>query len=83
MNKVYTVFFSETYGDYGLIGVYSSKKKAELEIENAMKEYHGGDDITKYEKWDRANLSEISELIEDEYILTECELDNDINEAMR
>lgn len=72
--SVYTVFFSETYGDYGLVGVYSSKAKAEKGIEDAMKLYHGSD----YEEktWDR-EFSDGYERIEDEYLVIETDLDKE------
>ncbi|WP_193050925.1 DUF7336 domain-containing protein [Pseudoalteromonas undina] len=72
--SVYTVFFTETYGDYGLVGVYSTKAKAEQGIEEAMKLYHGSD----YEetKWDR-EISDGYERIEDEYLVIESDLDKE------
>lgn len=72
---VYTVFFTETYGDYGLVGVYSSKAKAEKGIEDAMKLYHGSDYVEK--TWERNNDDVGFERIEDEYLVIESDLDKE------
>jgi len=71
---VYTVFFTETYGEYGLVGVYSSKENAEKGIEDAMKLYHGSDYVEK--TWVRVN-DDGYERIEDEYLVIESDLDKE------
>lgn len=75
MDDVYTVIFTEKYGAFGLVGIFDTKDKAENAIENCMKDFHGSDYVEK--QWDREPMG-LSERIEDEYILTECE----INEAV-
>ena len=73
--KLYTVFFTETYGEYGLVGNYSSKANAEKGIEEAMRLYHGSDYVEK--AWEREYDDMGYERIEDEYLLIETELDKD------
>ncbi|MBF0795195.1 DUF7336 domain-containing protein [Mammaliicoccus lentus] len=82
MDKVYTVIFSETYGGYEFIGAYATKDKAELAIENCMKEYHGSDYTnTTWEREIEGREGE-TERIEDEYILTECELNKNVHQLI-
>ena len=73
--SVYTVFFTETYGDCELVGVYSTKAKAEQGIEETMKLYHGSDYVEK--TWDRESDEIGYERIEDEYLVIESDLDKE------
>lgn len=72
---LYTVFFTETYGDYSLLGVYSSKEKAEQGIEKSMVLFHGSDYEGK--TWEREYDFLGYERVEHEYLIIENELDKD------
>ncbi|MEB7677966.1 hypothetical protein NGB25_12735 [Staphylococcus saprophyticus] len=77
MNKLYVVYFKDLFGDSELVGVYNTKDKVNEAIEMCMKEYHAGDYVEK--TWESEQIDDKSELIEDEYLIIECELNQNIH----